>query len=83
MVDLVSQYKMPHKTVTELEAHLARLTLPVEKKGTSCPFDPKILQHAMNVDRRTCKRVVPMEVLVLGQQFFTEGCHLRSNVEQG
>ncbi|KIX03408.1 uncharacterized protein Z518_06960 [Rhinocladiella mackenziei CBS 650.93] len=45
---------------------LTGLTLPISKKGTGCPFDPKIIQHALDVDRRKCRRVVPMKVLVLG-----------------
>lgn len=42
------------------------LTLPVSKKGAGCPFDPEVLKHATNIDRRTCKRVVPLNIVVLG-----------------
>ena len=42
------------------------LTLPVSKKGAGCPCDPEVLKHATHIDRRTCKRVVPLKILVLG-----------------
>lgn len=58
----------PDEAFEELQSRLAKVALPVNKKGTSCPFDPKILGHALNVDRTTCKRVVPMKVLALGSQ---------------
>ena len=40
------------------------LAVPVSQKGL--PFDGEAAKHALNIDRRTCKREVPMQILVLG-----------------
>ena len=41
-------------------------TLSITQKGSCTPFDPEIISHALNIDRRGSKRIVPMKVLALG-----------------
>ena len=53
-------------TTQEQQDALRNVALPIVLKGISCPFDPDVLQHALNVNRRTCTRQVPMKLLVLG-----------------
>lgn len=53
-------------TTQEQQHTLRDVALPIALKGTSGPFDPDVLQHTLNIDRRNCTRQVPMKVLVLG-----------------
>ena len=51
------------------------LAVPSHEKGFS--FDKQAAKHALNIDRRTCKREVPMKLLVFGMlpsQYHVSNC---------
>lgn len=50
----------------------SQVTMPIEKKGTNSPFDPKVIKNASNIDRRTCERLMLVEVLVLVSPFINQ-----------
>ena len=47
------------------------MSLPIEKKPAS-PWDTNVADNPLQVDRRKCRRTVPMKVLVLGQSSRSE-----------